>query len=156
MSYEAGGIEEKRCTGCGITKPRSNFYLYKSQPSKISQCKACLSESRKERYKKSKHKEIDRYFVRKYGITLEERDALVLEQGGKCKICSVILAFETTQKNQKQNNQKGCVDHCHETEEIRGILCNQCNKGLGSFKDNTEILQKAIDYLKDTNSCKAS
>jgi hypothetical protein len=80
---------------------------------------------------------------KKYGITLKERNILLQKQNNKCKICS--LKF-----NENIFKLKACVDHCHETEKIRGLLCRTCNAGLGYFKDNIEQLTKAINYLKET------
>lgn len=73
----------------------------------------------------------------KYGITLEFVNKLKVKQNNKCKLC--------------EKETKLLVDHCHTTGKIRGLLCNKCNVALGSFKDNIEVLQKAIDYLKQTN-----
>jgi len=58
---------------------------------------------------------------------------MVQEQNGLCAICCVAPATH--------------VDHCHETKKIRGVLCNNCNVGLGFFKDNVSSLQNAIKYL---------
>ena len=80
---------------------------------------------------------------RKYGITLKERNILLQKQNNKCKICS--LKF-----NENIFKLKACVDHCHETEKVRGLLCRTCNAGLGYFKDNIKELTKAINYLKET------
>ena len=44
--------------------------------------------------------------------------------------------------------KKLSIDHCHNTKKIRGLLCHYCNMALGLFKDNTDIMQKAIEYLK--------
>lgn len=76
--------------------------------------------------------------VRTYGITVEQRDQMIADQDGKCAIC----LFELT---------AGCgthVDHCHETNKVRGILCINCNHALGKMKDSVEILQRAIEYLE--------
>jgi hypothetical protein len=41
-----------------------------------------------------------------------------------------------------------CVDHDHETKDVRGILCRRCNLALGQFRDNVELLENAVKYLK--------
>lgn len=62
----------------------------------------------------------------------------------KCEICG-----------EKENKKKLCIDHNHETGELRGILCSKCNSALGLFKDNIENLKKAIEYLETKGSyCK--
>lgn len=73
--------------------------------------------------------------LRRIGCTPELYEEMHKEQAGKCKICSI-------PKN------KLCVDHCHSTGKIRGLLCDNCNHGLGKFKDNTKLLEEAINYLK--------
>lgn len=73
-----------------------------------------------------------------YGITLEQRDSMLEAQGFRCAICGT----------DAPSGKKGwCVDHCHETDTVRGILCQACNTGLGAFKDNIENLRRAIAYL---------
>lgn len=76
----------------------------------------------------------------RYGITLETYRALEQSQNHCCKICG----------KHKTDNRYGIldVDHDHKTGEIRGLLCNNCNRGLGSFKDSQTNLLKAIQYLK--------
>lgn len=59
-------------------------------------------------------------------------------QGHKCRICGV---------PRSDVNRDLAVDHCHETNRIRGLLCMLCNIGLGYFKDNSEVLASAIRYL---------
>lgn len=74
---------------------------------------------------------------RVWGLTLEEYDALVFdEHKGKCDICS--LQFD--------DNNRPVLDHCHTTEKIVGILCNNCNRALGLLFENPEILLKASKY----------
>lgn len=63
-------------------------------------------------------------------------DQLLAKQGGKCAICG-----------EEANGNRLAVDHNHETGEIRGLLCHQCNTGLGSFRDNPQLLKQAIAYL---------
>ncbi len=70
-----------------------------------------------------------------YGITLDT--ILELKSIDKCQICYINLP-ETKDR---------FIDHCHETGNVRGVLCTKCNSGLGQFKDNTEILLNAIKYL---------
>lgn len=75
----------------------------------------------------------------KYGITIEDYDKIYDKQNGKCAICGV---------SKKNGSRVGLViDHCHNNGHIRGLLCSHCNTGLGQFRDDTGLLQKAIDYL---------
>lgn len=78
------------------------------------------------------------YFKRKYGITLEERDAIFNSQGSRCAIC----------RTDDPGRNGWVVDHCHTTNKVRGILCRHCNHVLGFAKDDTAILNLAIKYLK--------
>ena len=61
------------------------------------------------------------------------------EQGKSCKICDT----------KSEDHLSFHVDHCHDTGEVRGVLCNNCNAGLGMFQDNLELLFMAIDYLTE-------
>jgi hypothetical protein len=78
------------------------------------------------------------YFQRKYGIDRARVEQMLDEQGGLCLICQRDLAG------------KGHVDHDHETGEVRGILCFPCNGGLGQFRDDKELLLRAVQYLDGT------
>lgn len=75
-----------------------------------------------------------------YGITIEEFEQMVELQAGKCAICGGPLIMGV--------KQGASVDHCHTTGEIRGVLCGPCNTGLGLFKEDANILQAAVKYLK--------
>jgi hypothetical protein len=72
-----------------------------------------------------------------YNITLEEYNQLFESQNGKCAIC-----------NKEQQNKLLAVDHNHNTNQIRGLLCSKCNLALGLFYDNINNLKAAILYLK--------
>lgn len=82
-----------------------------------------------------------------YGLTTDEYDLLLLEQQGVCAIC-------------KSDNPGHfgvfVVDHDHETGRIRGLLCNNCNMGIGKFKENANLLQDAASYLRGGQNGKIS
>ena len=73
--------------------------------------------------------------LRTYGLTPEEYNSLWDKQNGGCVICG------STEK-------KLCVDHCHNTGVVRGLLCTNCNQGLGQFKDDPGLLRSAATYLE--------
>jgi hypothetical protein len=86
--------------------------------------------------KSDKHRE---YNLRKtYGLEPGDFERMLAAQGGVCAICG------TDTPKGKGNFH---VDHCHSTGAVRGLLCHDCNTGLGKFKDDTAQLQKAISYL---------
>lgn len=84
-----------------------------------------------------------RYIERTYGITLEVYERMLEEQGGLCAICGG-EGFVM----KESHTMKLAVDHCHSTGAVRGLLCHNCNRALGLFKDNPAHLAKAISYLK--------
>jgi hypothetical protein len=77
---------------------------------------------------------------RKYGVTPEEYIKLFNNQEGKCLIYG---------KHQIELKKALGVDHDHITGKVRGLLCNDCNLGIGHFKDNIEKLKLAIKYLEE-------
>ena len=78
-----------------------------------------------------------------YGITLDDYSRMLDEQQGVCAICQQ----ECTVYSGKEDTIL-CIDHDHETGEVRGLLCNACNLGLGYFHDSVKGLQRAIKYLE--------
>lgn len=78
-------------------------------------------------------------WFKRYGITPEEYDKLYVAQDGKCAICEATRGSDTAEYL--------CVDHCHETGAIRGLLCNSCNRGIGNLKDSVQLVTKALAYL---------
>lgn len=79
-----------------------------------------------------------------HGITLLDYKKMLEEQNGLCAICGK----EETRRDFRYNNLIDlAVDHDHKTGKVRGLLCSNCNKAIGVFQDNTELLQSAINYL---------
>ena len=82
-----------------------------------------------------------------YGITLEVYEQIYEAQGGGCAICGVSMTLLAAGPAERL-----CVDHCHSTGQIRGLLCKPCNTALGALSDDTLRLQKAIRYLNGSNA----
>lgn len=81
------------------------------------------------------------YYERKYGITYDEVQAMREQQGNRCMICG--NEFDVSNRHTTYS-----VDHCHTEGHVRGLLCGSCNKGLGQFKDDPQLLANAIKYLR--------
>jgi hypothetical protein len=81
-------------------------------------------------------KQREQWLKRKYGMSLEEYGAMWTRQGGACAICE--RPFRRTPH----------VDHCHVTRLVRGLLCSNCNVGLGYFEDNPIFLRRAAAYVE--------
>ena len=118
-SYRNFGFSKDLCSSCYMKEYRG--------PAK-ERIKG-LSVTDKKRYQKQ-------YTLkRKYNITLEQYEILLNNSNGKCDLCSKIFT------------EIPHLDHDHKTKKVRGLLCNNCNLGLGLFKDDENILHKAIKYL---------
>jgi hypothetical protein len=76
--------------------------------------------------------------ARIYGLTLEQYDELFQAQEGCCAICRHQFTGEDRDTH---------VDHCHSTGRVRGLLCPDCNRGIGLFKDDIALLQRALEYV---------
>lgn len=73
------------------------------------------------------------------GCSQEQFDLMIVEQNGKCFIC----------EGDPSKGKSLAADHCHITGKLGRLLCYSCNAGLGMFKDNTRLMEKAITYLKE-------
>jgi hypothetical protein len=152
----------KICSGCKLDKSLDNFYPRKRYKYKVdSICKTCISIKNKgkkmteKQLEKNKQKtnnyrknypekykwSIKQSIYKKLGLNIskEEYDTMLQNQNGKCVICNnPPLGFKKSL----------CLDHCHSSLKIRGLLCDNCNAGLGKFKDDVQILKNAILYLE--------
>lgn len=119
------------CRICGTEKPltKAHYYFRSETNTFRTDCKECTKEAE---------------MKRKFGISFSEYHALLKAQGYRCEICRCKL--------ESSRYTKFAVDHCHKTGKLRGLLCTNCNTGLGLFKDSEERLSSAIKYLqKNTN-----
>lgn len=82
------------------------------------------------------------YYLAQYGLTREEFNTMLADQGGCCAIC------ESPSPGPKQWH----VDHCHKTGRVRGVLCHHCNIGLGHFRDDANLVASAAEYLRRAES----
>lgn len=81
--------------------------------------------------------------AKRHGLEPHQVEALVRAQGGRCAICSRVYGSALV------------VDHCHETGAVRGMLCHQCNRGLGQLRDSLELVRAAADYLERARAARA-
>lgn len=128
-------MSTKKCTKCGVTKELDLFHKHRTTKDKRgSWCKEC-SLNRWRNVSREKKREYKLYH--KYKITASEYAEMYTRQEGACAIC-------------KEKHATLCVDHCHDTDKVRGLLCIRCNWGVGDFRNNETFLRRAADYLEST------
>jgi hypothetical protein len=123
--YPQGYFKDKLCRECKrVFSPQSPSHLFCSQ--------GCFDDN------------FSRKYLRKtYGITLERYRQMFVDQDNKCAICGMD-GFRIC----KDAKALLVVDHCHTTGKVRGLLCHNCNRGLGLFQDNSKYLRSAIEYIE--------
>lgn len=84
------------------------------------------------------------YYKRNYGFNEKTLQSMKEEQNNKCYLCN----NEGFLIGKKNHSEKLAVDHCHNTGKVRKLLCHNCNRALGLFKDNPELMRKAADYVE--------
>lgn len=130
----------KKCVKCMIIKDFEEFFKdKKSKDGFQSWCKRCSNLHHKTIEGKQKRRDFD--LKKNYGITLEDYDRMLESQDNKCKICDT---------DSPGSKGRFYVDHNHKTGKLRGLLCHKCNTSLSGFKDDINILLKAIEYLNKT------
>lgn len=85
---------------------------------------------------------------RKYGISVQEYETFLVRQNGVCAICG----NKESHVHKSGKLKDLAVDHCHDSKQVRGLLCFNCNQGLGRFQDNIEHLHRAIEYLRKSKT----
>lgn len=112
----------KVCTGCFLSKPLEDFHKHRRGAlGRHERCRDCRSHA--ERF-------------RMYGISRDEYEALA--RNG-CQICGI---------KEEPDGRRLAVDHDHENDCVRGVLCDNCNNGIGRFNDNPPLLRRAAEYLE--------
>ena len=133
LACEAG-TGPRQCATCGEVKDRSEFHFrIKSQGRVQASCKSCQNQLQHE------------YRLTRYGLTLTGYRDILDTQGGGCAICG----------GQPRGRKRFHIDHDHSCcppeqscgKCVRGLLCDDCNRGLGMFRDSSEYLQNAVNYL---------
>lgn len=118
----------KTCSKCGHPRPTDQFTKAASTSDRLhSWCKRCLRNAN---------------LFAKHGLTLDDYDALLRAQDGRCASCADVL--------DDSNKSRGAhpVDHCHATGRIRGILCHGCNTALGLLRESPERAECLIAYMR--------
>lgn len=149
----------KNCNKCNKNKSLEEFGKDKSsKDGKNRMCMSCVRfkalkwvkenpEKRKAQrhrvYIKGKRKAKDQYIRYHYGISIEEFENLFQKQNGVCSICGK----PETSKHQRGTLKTLSIDHSHRTGKVRGLLCYNCNRGIGHLQEDVLILKRAIDYL---------
>ena len=131
----------KECVKCGETKEYSEFLKQKENKDGYQgNCKECQYERRRIKGRTETPEQNRSYNLKtNYGLTICDVDEIIKFQGSMCAICGT----------EEENEPRGLfVDHCHKTDEVRGMLCHKCNAMLGMANDNTETLKEAIRYLE--------
>ncbi|MFE9959583.1 endonuclease VII domain-containing protein [Micromonospora sp. NPDC005299] len=126
----------KWCPDCEQIKPVEDFPRTTRGSGRHSYCKPCHNARGNETKQRLYGGNREYHLRRRYGIGQKEFDELLAEQGGVCAICG--------------SPDPEHLDHDHRTGWVRGILCFNCNGGLGQFKDSPESLARAITYLRGT------
>jgi hypothetical protein len=122
--YPNGYFKDKNCKSCGaIFTPTNPCNTY------------CSVECRGK----------NAYYKRNYGIDDADLGKMKIDQDNKCYLCG----SEGFLIGKNNHNEKLAVDHDHKTGKVRKLLCHNCNRALGLFKDNPALMRKAASYVED-------
>lgn len=124
-------VDSKICSKCSLPKPLTEFF--KNRDRLRSECKDCNYLNHPPEKSRNAH------LKRTYGITTDDYNSMFAKQEGHCLGCD---------RHQSELKQKLHVDHCHKTNEVRGLLCFNCNQALGNVSDSINRLNSLIDYLR--------
>jgi hypothetical protein len=141
--------EKKYCRCCKTYKNMDDFYKRTTGGSAPrATCKECVNQKRLRAYRNGLTKKTSgaaqkSHLKQKYGLSVAEYDRMFEEQDQKCAICG-----RPEDLVRYGHINRLSVDHCHASSKVRGLLCTNCNIGLGSFREDASIIEKALEYLK--------
>jgi hypothetical protein len=156
-----GTLVTKTCRTCEVDKPLDAFHRNKNgSMGRLNHCIDCRREKKNQwgpanrdkanesarRYREANRERVEQAqrkskLMHQYGLTVEEYDEMLAAQGGVCAICK--------SDDPGHGKKNFCVDHNHDTGKVRGLLCKDCNTGLGMFGDSITALMQAANYLND-------
>ena len=136
----------KTCADCHQEKPVSDYYLVQSKWP-YPYCKECHAGRSKKYFRENNGKALRAKYKRKYryGLSQDDYDALFSKQGGVCAICRQPETKKSTALDGGVCSL--AVDHDHETNKVRGLLCHSCNIAIGNMRDDPLIAMSATKYL---------
>lgn len=127
----------RSCKACAALRSSTRYRERKKENSK----KRRSNPIKHEQDKKKMRETAEKRRLNTYGITKQDYNNLIKVQDNQCAICK--------NKFNKDDLLRTChIDHDHNTGIVRGLLCSECNLGLGKFKDNKMLLEKAKEYLE--------
>lgn len=132
--------QTKQCNGCSLWLRPEEYHKDSTKSDGLAtRCKQCRNASHRKRYKENREailaRNTARKLMKKYGLTVEQWNAMYEAQDGRCAICKRV-------PKRKLN-----VDHCHDSGRVRGLLCGDCNRALGLFRESAEVISTAALYV---------
>ena len=141
--------DTRTCSVCTETFPETEQFYYRFKNRKqpwYAHCKTCHNERMRTYHREDRDINRAANLRRNFGMTVAEYDAMHDLQGGVCAVCGEPETIgQTTSKG--VTTRWLAVDHCHESGQIRGLLCGACNTGIGKLKDSPALLMAAVAYL---------
>jgi len=134
----------EKCSVCGIEAKKHAMTRHKAKCGSICSVPKC-EESHYMKGWCFHHFKLSQY-AKRHKILPEEMFAVFRRANGKCEICKKTLGLHGTKLRNSKNT--ACIDHCHITGKVRGILCFNCNSALGHFSDDVKTIKIAINYLQ--------
>lgn len=133
VTIASAGKGEWKCNVKKLADAARRRERIKANPEKTRQ----VAEYSAEYYQKTRGVSQRITWLKQYGLTIEDYNALLEKQGGVCAICSNVCS----------TGKRLSVDHDHDTGRVRGLLCSTCNRGIGMLRDDPELIRAALRYL---------